>query len=50
MFYLDDNYQQNLSDDFDLTESLISQITVFVDLPQIISNSVIDYNFKNVLQ
>ena len=47
---LDDTYQQDSSDDFKLIESPISQTIFFVGLPQIISNSVIDYNFENVLQ
>jgi len=47
---LDDTYKQDSSDDFNLIESPISQTTFLVDLPQIISNSVIDYNFENILQ
>ena len=50
ILYLDDTYKQDSSDDFNLIESPISQTTFFVDLPPIISNSVFDYNFENILQ
>ena len=35
IFYLDDTYQQDLSDDFNLIESPVSQTTFLVDLPQL---------------
>jgi len=50
IFSLDDSYQQDLSDDFNLIESPNSLTTFLVDLSPIISNSVLDYNLENILQ
>ncbi len=50
MLHIDDTYQQNSYDDFSLIGLSISQKTFLIDFPQIISNSVIDYNFESVLQ